>query len=111
MKNQDYWKIINHINKKFCKNKIKINKIIFPSRIINPNKDKGTTYGYYEMKGKVIAILKDAPVIDKLETLIHELTHAYQHQVLGKKFSHNEHGWEMFKKFKKESDKILRISV
>ena len=71
MNKKDYWKILNHLNKKFCNNQIKINKIIFLSKIVNPNRDRGTTYGYYRMKDKTIAILKDAPTIDKIETLIH----------------------------------------
>jgi len=111
MNKKDYWKILNHLNKKFCNNQIKINKIIFLNKIVNPNRDRGTTYGYYRMKDKTIAILKDAPTIDKIETLIHEFTHAYQHQILGEKLSHDNKGWKMFKKFKKESDKIIRISV
>ncbi|QQG38438.1 MAG: hypothetical protein HYS32_02410 [Candidatus Woesearchaeota archaeon] len=55
MDKKDLWKILNYLNKKFADNKIKINRIIFPRRIINPKKkDKGTTYGYYRMKDKTI---------------------------------------------------------
>ncbi len=107
-----FWKITNHLNKKFCKDKIKINKIIFLRKIINPKrKDKGTTYGYYRIRDKTIAILKDAPEVYKLETLCHELAHAYQHQILRQKLTHNERGWEMMKDMLKEIDKIVRISV
>lgn len=111
MKKADLSKVLNYLNKVFCDNRIKY-RIIFPSKIINPKrKDKGTTYGYYRVKDKTIAILKDTPMIDQLDTLIHEFTHAYQHQVLGQKLNHNKKGGELMKKFTKEIDKILKISV
>lgn len=103
-------KILEHLNNRFCDNKIKY-KIVFLEKISSKNKEKGTTYGYYDPKNRKIAILKDSSMIDKLDTLIHEFTHAYQHQILGEKLSHNKKGGKMFKKFKKECNKIIKVSI
>ena len=111
-KKQLFLKILKHLNKTFCDNKIKV-KIVFKKRMVSykKRKDKGTTLGYYEVRDKTIAILEDASIIDQLDTLIHEFTHTYQHQVLGQKLSHNKHSGAIFWKFKKEADKILKFSI
>jgi hypothetical protein len=45
-------------------------------------------------------------------TLVHEYTHAYEHQVLKKnRRGHSKTGGVIFSRFMKETDKILKISV
>ena len=112
MKNKDYWKILNHLNKKFADNKIKINKIVFYSKIKEKKPEKGVIHGFYRIRDKVIGIKKDISQLDQLETLLHEFTHAYEDQILkSESMRHTKIGGKIFSKFKKESDKILKISV
>jgi len=108
-----FWKITNHINKKFCYNNLLINEIIFLTREkvkeMGQEKDLG---GVYMVNQKVIGINKEISFIGQIETLCHELTHAHQHQIENyHRDGHNKAGREIYRKFTKETDKIVKISL
>ncbi|UZE93889.1 MAG: hypothetical protein IB618_03955 [Candidatus Pacearchaeota archaeon] len=102
-----FLKITKIINKKFCKDKLEINKIVFFN-----GKHKGKKNdGYYAVNSKIIGISKKEPLFCQIRTLLHELTHAYQNQIMNCKGKHNKQGERVFYKFMKEIDKTLKISV
>lgn len=105
-----FWKIIDIVNKKFCKNKLKINSIAFFKKC---NKDKKTckavTTGYYTVYSKRIGINSNTSLICQIDTLCHELAHVYQHQILGHSGRHDKRGGKIYQKFLKETDKILKV--
>jgi len=78
------WKIVRLINKEHCDGKLKIDKIVFYK------KDKHVlgTYCHNEKKDiKVIEIYSKSDFLEKINTLIHELAHAYVDQIKGVKLS------------------------
>lgn len=91
------FKILKHINKKCCDNKLQINKIIlFESKEVSP-------YGWYFLDKKAIFIRKNIPLIHKVAVLVHEIAHAYYHQILmDKKGRHNKRFKQICKRFVKE---------
>ncbi|MBS3091492.1 hypothetical protein J4217_03540 [Candidatus Pacearchaeota archaeon] len=105
------WKITNHINKKFCKNRLIIDKILFFNSI-RKSKGCGVVHGFYDSNSKMIGIKNDISLIEQIETLCHELTHAYQHQIeKNNKLVHNKVGNKIFSKFMKSTEDILKISL
>ncbi|MFH1311096.1 MAG: hypothetical protein ABIH65_01685 [Nanoarchaeota archaeon] len=109
-----FWRIINHLNKKFCKNKLVIKDIIFLTKDeLNKLKEKGREpCGIYMIEEKVIAVDKELSLVGSITNLCHELTHAYQHQIEhNHRGGHNKVGGKVYLKFMKATDKILKISV
>lgn len=110
----DYLKILNHLNKKFFKNQLKV-KIVFLNKIIDPRKkgdiDKGIMGGRYRCENKTIALLKDDSEIELVLNLIHEIIHSVQHQIWNEPLSHDQRGWRLYKKLMKETNKMLKISL
>ncbi len=112
MNKKDYWKILDHLNKKFADNKIKINKIVLFNKFRGENIDKGIIQGFYQRGKKVIGIKKSLSEFSKVDNLLHEYTHAYEDQFLkSRRKGHTKIGGKIYSKFKKEMDKILRIFV
>ena len=109
-----FWKIINHLNKKFCKNKLVIKKITL-FRKEDLHKSFPDHYGWYFMDRRDILIREDLSLVSQLNILSHELAHAYQFQIL--KYSptrvrkHDKVGGNMNRQFLNEIDKMIRISV
>lgn len=98
------------MNKKFFGEEIKINKIIFPKTI--KGKDKGMPVGFYRRVDKTIAIKKGLSEIDSLECLLHEYAHSFEHQILkSNRRGHSKEGGVMLGRFKRELDKIIKISL
>jgi hypothetical protein len=120
--------LLNHLNKKFAKGKIKINRLYFTK------KDKGRL-GVYFIRKKEIGISNNFGFLIKFSILNHELAHAYQHQILehnsskglfitnvilGKrndvrrvydKKRHNRTFFKIEKMFKEETDKFIREKI
>lgn len=101
--------IFNRINKKFCKNKLVINKIrLFNS--FEKTSGCGVVHGFYNSHKKTLGIKKDISLVEQIDTVCHELTHAYQHQIDGSKvMSHNKTGNKIYSKFLKSTDEILKL--
>lgn len=112
MNKQNYWKILDHLNKKFADNKIKITEIVLFDKFKGENLDKGIIQGFYQKRGKIIGIKKSLSELSKVDNLLHEYVHAYEDQFLkSRRKGHTKVGGKIFSKFKKEMDKILKISV
>ena len=105
---KSFLKIYEHINKKFCNDKLKISKIVFFKRC-KDKPCKAVIVGYYKKYNKVIGIKLDKPLISQIDTLCHELSHAYQHQILGHSARHDKKGGKIYHDFLKETDKILKV--
>ena len=79
------WKIVRLINKEHCKNKLVIDKIVLYK---NYRRDSIGTYSNNEKKDKkIIEIYSKSDFLEKIDTLIHELAHAYKDQIRGIKSS------------------------
>jgi len=104
--------IADHINNKLCKKKLEISYIrLFKKGDLHesfPDKE-----GWYLSDKKEILIKKNASLIMQIIILCHELAHAYQWQILGKKGKdmHDIYGGKIYQKFIKETDKILEIKL
>ena len=127
------WKIFDLINKKHCKNKLKIHRIYF-------YKKQGNKWlGYYRTlknNQKSIEIYSESDHLTKVRTLVHELSHAYVDQILKSHFhkdlsklivnqpinkyekddikeiiSHNKKFRETIKLFAQTLDKNLKIEL
>lgn len=107
-----FWKITKHINKKFCKNKLKINSItLFKKGDLHrsfPNKR-----GWYFSKERQILINKTKPIEMQIIILAHELAHVYQHQILGYegRVRHDKKGGEVYQKFLKEVQDFCKSRI
>ena len=67
-----FWTIAKIINKDCCNNRLQIKKIV----LFNGRKSRG----YYTQNTYEIGLRESEPVILLIETLAHELAHAYQFQ-------------------------------
>lgn len=77
-----FWKITDLINKKYCHEKIVIKKIYLVSaQLWSAESDEGC-YGFYNRKKKIIVIKEKETILSQIRTLVHELVHSYQYQVL-----------------------------
>ncbi len=104
-----FWKIIKSINKKICKNKIAISKIVFFMNISHKEKSCRVTQGYYNIHKKEIGIKNNLSLVQQIDNLCHELAHAYQHQILGNSGRHDKKGGNIYQKFLKGTDNIIKI--
>lgn len=127
-------KIINHLNKKFCGNKLVINNItLFKKGDLH--KSFPDNNGWYSRDGKGILIHEDTPLVNQIRILIHEFVHAWQWQIEGEyyermiknekkkegikrlsnkgynKIVHDKKSQVIYDKLFKETDKILKISI
>lgn len=108
-----FWKITEKLNKNLCDNKIKIKKIVFFDKTKGRNLPKEVITGTYDIANQIIGIKSKRSLLQQIDTLCHELSHAYQHQILkypyGRKKIHDKKGGAIYQKFLKETDKILRV--
>jgi len=119
-----FWKITKIINKKFCKNKLKIKDIIFfrkKKRLFR------NTVGIYVHDFKVIMLRESIPIQLQIKILCHELAHVYERQIIkidysnihkkrlgSKKYykcAHNKKFHRLFDKFLKEVIKNFKIDI
>lgn len=100
-------RIVCSINKKFCNNRLKVNKLIFFKKG-DLHKSFPNKKGWYFRDERKILIKEDLPIKMQLIVLAHELTHAYQHQILKykKRLAHDQIGGETYQKFLSEIGKI-----
>lgn len=107
-----FYKIIKHLNKKFCKNKILINEIV-PFRKGELHKSFPDNHGFYFNKKKMILIMEAEPLVMQIVILVHEFVHAYQHQILRYKgkLKHDRIGRKINQQFLEEIDKIVKVSM
>lgn len=108
-----FWKIIRRINKKFCKNKVKINKIVlFEQKDLHKSFPKKR--GWYFQDERNLLIKEDEPLLLQIIIVIHEFTHAYEDQILGysgkRRNKHDEEEGKIYRKFLKSTEDILKIS-
>ena len=105
------WKIYRHINKKFCNNKLKIKEIkLFKKGDLHSSfPDKK---GWYNNEKKSILINQKEPIDMQVVILLHELTHAYQHQIFREKghLKHDKRGKKINQKFIDETEKYLKVA-
>ena len=121
-----FWKITKRINKKFCKNKLKLGEIsLFKKGELDESFKED---GYYCSGLQTITIKKESSLIYQLMILSHELAHAYQFQFLSNyykkkkqklkdngafsekscdKVMHDKLGGKINQKFLREIDKML----
>jgi hypothetical protein len=119
-----FWKIVMLIEKKHCKNKrLKIKKIIFFKRRRKTcYSDKRDGMAYYNWKRQEIGIIanKKIPLIRQIESMVHEIAHAYDWELNSKrlkgkrgkkldKIHHNKTWKRTFDKFTKTFFKNLEI--
>jgi len=127
------WKLFHHLNKKFCKDKIVIKKIIFFKKD-KSKKEKFCSYGYYDRKEKIIGIRERMNEGDvwfpfMMRILCHELAHAYLYTLhyeeykakLNKpkrltkdkryRISHDEGFIRIWRKFLFELDKMVVVRI
>ena len=116
MNNRDrlklFWKIFNYINKRFCNHELTINKIVFFKRIKLKKCWKTNVIGYYDRNDKAIGIRQEGILICQIDNLCHELTHAYQDQILNdKRGRHDKRGHVIYDKFLKEFERISTLNL
>lgn len=114
-----FWKIVDLINRKFCENKLVIHEIVLIER-------RKKSRGYYRNRDRIIGIKKNRLLIDQIKTLVHEISHAYQHQILKKYYNqkisknkgigikvifHDSVLKRIYKKFLKEVDDNLGYNL
>jgi hypothetical protein len=129
-----FWKIINHLSKKFCENKIVISDIsLFKEGDLHDSFPD--SLGWYSRDGKGILIHEDTPLVNQIRILIHEFVHAWQWQIEGEyykrmiknakkkegikrlsnkkynKIIHDKKSEKIYNILFKETDKILKISM
>ena len=124
--------IVNHLNKKFCNNKLEIKKIYIFGKKTRKWKYCG---GYYSISKKWIGISDRQSLFFQILTIAHELSHAWQWQTMktyynkkkqkigneniGKKEKrkawcktiHDIKGKKICNKFRKEIEKIAKVSM
>ncbi len=105
-----FWNITKHINKKCCENKLVIKDITL-FRHGDLHKSFPKSHGWYFADKKSIKIYEDEPLIMQVIILIHEITHAYQRQILKNKGRHDRSGGRIYRAFLNETDKIVKIKV
>ena len=106
-----FWSIIKHINERLCQNKLEISRIVLFHKYREQKHFRMMVNGFYDLRNKRIALKIDKPLISQIDTLLHELAHAYQIQILGHSGRHDKIGGELYRKFLKETDSILKISL
>ena len=76
-----FWKITNYINKKHCKGKLIVKKILVSKK----SRGKGVL-GCYSTKKKNIWIKEGLGPVFSIKVLLHELAHAYQMSFYDKQY-------------------------
>ena len=109
-----FWKIISRINKNFCNNKVKVNEIILFSKG-DLDKSFPDRKGWYFSDKRFILIGSKENLKMQIEILVHEFTHAYQHQILDysgeRRGKHLKTDGEVYQRFLKSTEDILTISL
>lgn len=103
-----FWNITNYLNKKFCKNKLKIGDIILFKKS-DLHKSFPNKKGWYFNDKMIIWISQKEPIDMQVVILLHELTHAYQHQIFGEKghLKHDKKGKKINQMFIDETERIF----
>ncbi|MEK6918526.1 MAG: SprT-like domain-containing protein [Nanoarchaeota archaeon] len=94
-------KITLLINKKFCKGKLVIKEI----NLFDGFHKKREVKGYYKIKKRIISIGENNSLLSQINTLIHELAHAYSRQISGSKRGHTKKFRKVVREFSKFIDK------
>mgnify|MGYP001566733564 CR=1 FL=1 len=95
------WKITRIINKKYCNNKLKIDRIFMYSYAQGA---RGVAcYLHNKSRRGTIGVYNKQPWRDMSNVLLHELSHAYAHQILKLKDGtigrHNKRFWKTIDEF------------
>jgi len=126
-----FWKITRLINRKHCRGKLKINKIV----LSNKHDKKHPQMGYYRPAKKEIGIFENRKhhsskmVHFQITTILHELAHAHQWQFMEgyyknklnrtkrltynarKKIMHDKKGNKILKKFHDTLNRNIMIKI
>jgi hypothetical protein len=120
-----FWKVTRFINKKYCKGKLKIKRIVLCKNL--PITWKKRTSGFYNRDTKEIYVKDKKYILVQFRTFIHELVHAYEHQITKRDHSnvdkkryhskkwyrclHNKNFNKTFNKFGKEVIRNLKMDL